>query len=118
MMKWKALLIAVVLLALLSGVVYAAYSYTARVGTTVNVVTFAPDAGLTATPETDDFDIVAGETSVIMVTVENVVSSNSLVSERLYALSNIPELLLKVKPSRRRLPWPNTRALKIGARVN
>lgn len=72
MRHWKSILAALVLLVLLSGVVYAAYSYTARVATTVNVVTVAPDAGITATPETDVFDIVAGETSVIMVTVENV----------------------------------------------
>jgi uncharacterized membrane protein len=72
MRLWKAVLAAVTLLVLLTGVVYAAWSYTAEVATTVNVAVGPADVGLTVTPETVTLDTTAGETSVVMMTVENV----------------------------------------------
>ena len=72
MRQWKAVLAALVLLVLLTGVVYAAWSYTARVATTINVAVGPADVGLTATPDTVTLDTTAGETVVIMVTVDNV----------------------------------------------
>lgn len=72
MRLWKAAALAALVLVLLTGVVYAAYSYTARVATTVNVGVGPADVGLTATPDTVTLDTTAGETVVIMVTVDNV----------------------------------------------
>lgn len=71
-MKKNALLIALLLLVLLSGIAYAAYSYTSRVATTVNVVSVPLDVGLEVMPASLTLDTAPGETSIVQVAVKNI----------------------------------------------